>query len=123
MVDYTGKQTMAQRMITSYGRRVTLQAPPTTVANTAQPWRGSSVDGPKKKVVALFLEYETALIDGTDIHRGDQKCLIDEKSLGSNDIRKYDELIEKDGTTWRILHVHTIKPGDTSIYHELQVRR
>lgn len=118
MVDYSGKQTTAQRMIKSYGRRVTLQAP-----STGGDFRSTTSPGKKKTTTALFTEFETKLIDGVDIKIGDKKCLIDERSLGSNGIEDFEILTEKDGTVWKIENINTIQPGDVKIYHEVQVRR
>lgn len=72
-------------------------------------------------VMGLFGRFAEEQIDGTQVRRGDQRLLLAAQGLGAAPTTA-DAII--DGLdTWQVLHVETLRPGEVSLIHRLQVRR
>lgn len=73
-------------------------------------------------VMAVFLDYETKQIDGTNILTGDQYCLVSPleaaipKGISAT-------ITRANGDTFSIKNIENLMPGDVSLLYTIQVRR
>ncbi len=130
MVDYTSLRNLAERLIETNGRTLSLvrrdQGNPVDVA---EPWRASTEAAEiLVSVLGVVIEFEKEDFDGTLVRRGDKRVLVSDKSVtdvssaANLKIEDYDHLL--DGTTrWKIIMAETIEPGPLRIYYDLHVRQ
>ncbi len=130
-LDYTSFRLLAERLIESNGRSLSLvrrdQGNPT---DPAKPWRGSTEAAEVTVVVkGVFIEFEKEDFDGTLVRRGDKRILIADKSVtdeggtSSNlKIEDYDHILDA-GVRWKIMQAELIEPGSTRIMFDIHVRQ
>ena len=117
-MDYAKLAALSTRLIAENGQSVTIVKASRTVANPAEPWRGTEASTTTTAVKAVISGYKESDTDGELVRRGDLKAIID----SGVDVRKQDHLIDADGKQFKILVVKMIRPGPTTIFYELQLR-
>ena len=131
MVDYVSFQNLAERLIETNGRVLSLvRRDQGNLIDPAKPWRGSTEAAEIVVVVkGVFIEFEKEDFDGTLVRRGDKRVLIAAKSVtdeggsASNlKIEDYDHILDAT-TRWKIITVELIEPGPLRIMFDLQVRQ
>lgn len=120
---YTGFINLAQRLITKWGRTVSLQVESVTPISPTEPFEGNTAATVIAGIPAFFSNYKLADVDGTKVQRGDKSCLIAKKDLPSNQPTTKDTILDG-STTWQIIEVNTVQPGPTAdtVLFKLQVR-
>ena len=130
MVDYTSFRLLAERLIETNGRDLSLvrrdQDNPT---DPAKPWRESTeADEITVTVRGVVVEFEKEDFDGTLVRRGDKRILVSDKSVTDTSsaanlkIEDYD-FVQDASVRWKIMTAETIEPGPLRIYYDLQVRQ
>lgn len=129
MVDYARAKALANRLITKNGRTMTfVQILPYT-SDSSKPWRGDSAarttpTSTLEKIVAVVEPNtnirlgETSLID--DLLKNYQMVVMVD---GEDPLDAYHEIIDDDGTRWRIEYFYKLKPGSVLICHILGLKR
>lgn len=119
MVDLTPLIATAQRLITENGRAVTLVQFNTTPSNSDKPWLGpadprSSPDS-TLAVDAVFVNPGETFSLGASfkvsdlMKRSEQIMLVSPGA--SADMSLYNEVIDTDGSKWKIDQIEVLKPG------------
>lgn len=123
MVDYVELAATAQRLINENGRDVTIIRKDRTPADANKPWRGGGTsDTTVGPVKAVIFPFNAADVDGTLVRREDKQAWVAANDTGASPIETFDELIDG-STTFQILSVEVINPGDTLLVYQLQLRR
>jgi hypothetical protein len=122
-LNYVRMQGRAKALIEANGRVVTLKKKARTAGDTNKTWRGpgTTPDVTLGSPKAVLIPYDEDDVDGTLIRRGDERAYIAHSSLNV-DLKDAD-ILEDGDTTWKIEKINIIKPGDTSILYEMQLRR
>lgn len=116
-IDYAELATVAEELIGANGRSVTLRDQTAAPADSDAPWRGPG-DSDPDDVSAIAVVIPTELVDTDDqlVGRGEQTAYVAaSEELG--DLTRFDQLIESDGTTWRIEEAQTLRPGDLRLLY------
>jgi hypothetical protein len=121
-MDYSADIASAYQMITDYGGLVTVYQ------KTVYHYDAVSDDEVSTTSTAsaygVFLDYQTADIDGTEIKRGDMRLLIAGYSLSTELNKTTDYIVDASGTRWRIVNFDKVAPnGSDVILYKLQVRQ
>lgn len=72
-------------------------------------------------VSVLFEEIGAHLIDGSNIQVGDRWALLPAKGLSAQPSTS--GALRVDGMDWQVVRAEPLRPGNTTIYYRLQVRR
>lgn len=106
----------ARELVDEFGRTITLRrVNPGAYSAASDSFSGaSSVD---HTVKAVFTSFKAQEIDGEIIRRDDKRVIL----AGIAPLVG-DQILEET-TTWRVLSVETVKPGDTDILWKVQARR
>jgi hypothetical protein len=129
-LNYTQLRRTAERLIEENGRDIQLirkdQGNP---VDPAMPWRAST-DAAEISitVTGVLIPFEAESGTGTIVRRQEQMALIAAKSVddekpSNTNIEDYDELLDDDGTRYRIEDVDLIKPGSQRILYMLRVKQ
>jgi len=128
MVDYVRSLALAQRLITANGRTVAVQKLSSTPADVNKPWEGTTLPTVATTVSpkAVFVPHTGAgdlgkyLVDEELLKRCDQVVLI--AYDGTNDLGTFTQ-VQDGGSTWKIVWVRELKPGDLTILYAIGVSR
>ena len=115
--DWTKTVALADRMITNFGRTITLAKLATTPATTGEPWQaattppalGALVDQRECKGVATGRLQSL----GEDFLKGLDNVIA---VAGNFDPKGYDVIVDGE-SRWRVVRIETLKPGDVAILH------
>lgn len=128
--DYTGLAAVALELVTDFGREVTLLQLSATAANPAQPWRGQadprSTPAGSKAVSAVFVDPSSLDALGRETTRGDSWVARASQMViiaTSEDLEKYDELVDTDGSRFKVIGVRMLKPGPVNLLAYVGVAR
>lgn len=127
--DYAGKLAVARRLITKFGRSVTLVQLDATPSNAAEPWKGNSdVRGTPiatLTVNGVFVEPESLERLGKQRQSNDFVKSAEQVVIIAHDepLGKFDELIDSDGSRWTVHNIQELGPGDSILLHYLRVQR
>ncbi len=129
--DYTRNIATAQRLITKFGRAVTLVAFDEAPADVSKPWQGAAdarATGTTVALDAAFVQpggdalelgFSTEIVDL--MKRSEQLLIV---SLGATaDLTIYEEVIDTDLSRWKITGIQTLKPGTDVILGFIGVKR
>lgn len=116
-IDYARLAATALRLIERAGQSGQLRRP-TFSGPKHTPVEGDPVFFPAKFVITKFDQDE---IDGTRVLATDKKALVAASGLVQPALS--DELLEADGSKYRIAGVETLKPATTALVYVLTVRR
>lgn len=119
--DYSRSVQTALRMIYKSGRNIEV----TTIGTGGEydPATGTflpSTDD-KYQIKGVFTNFDIKEIDGTNVLHTDQKVLIAAGSLPI--MPKSGDTIKDSGAEYAVVNTNSIKPGDTAILYEVQIRR
>jgi hypothetical protein len=127
MARFTKSIALAQKLIKKNGRNVTITFPSTTLADPAKPWEGVTTSSNTKVVKGVFTNYartdQRNVNDGvpTNVQVGDQKLLVAAGDITPDDI-KTATTVDDRSTTWKVINVEVVDPGDDPILYKLQLR-
>ncbi len=129
-LDYVSFQNLAERLIESNGRTLSLvRRDQGNLIDLAKPWRGSTEAAEITVIVkGVFIKFEKEDFDGSLVRRGDKRILIadksvqDESSASNLDIEDYDHVLDAT-VRWKIITAEPIEPGSLRIMYDLQVRQ
>jgi len=129
--DYTGLVADAQALIFEFGRSVSFIKFDTTPADAAQPWLGAAaprtVPDATLAVNAVFVEPDSTRALGlshTDndmVKRSEQIMILSPGA--SDDLDTYQEVIDSDGTRWKVVGVQVLKPAEVVVLAFVGVMR
>lgn len=119
----------AKKQTQKFGRLFTLVQLDPGPSNAAQPWKGNSdVRGAPiatLQVYGVFVEPESLERLGKQrqandfVKSAEQVIMIaSEESLG-----QFDEMVDADGSLWKIHNEQELAPGDSKVLHYLRVQR
>ena len=127
--NYTRIYNVGLKLVTKFGRQITLQQLDPGPTNAAQPWkgtatpRGSPIDS--LQVMGAFVEPESLERLGKQrqsnefVKSAEQVIIvIYDGSLGN-----FDEVLDADGSQWTIHNIQELGPGDKILLHYLRVQR
>jgi hypothetical protein len=120
-INYSKLATVAKQLITQFGTDWTIRREikgsynPATNTQPAQTTNNYTVK-------AARLEYRKYKIDGEIIQKDDFQLYVEAKDLGIF-IETYDKIVDNEDNIYEIVDVKPIKPGDTVVYYELQLRK
>jgi hypothetical protein len=104
---------VATDLIGEFGRSLTLRAKNTS-GDAWNPVEGAPTD---TSVTGVVVFYGANEIDGTLIQSNDKRCMIDSTVAPTVKMSIIDG-----GTTYKIIDIEEVKPGDTTILYKLQLR-
>lgn len=119
---YTRLAATALRLITKYGRDVTLKfATDTSPPDADQPWEPGAPSYVTKVVKGVIFPIDEKYVDGTTVLATDEQALVAAKNLPAVPDPK---TVLLDGTTpYKTVKVDPIGPGDIALVYTLIVRR
>lgn len=136
MVDYVKLAGIAETLIADNGRDITLVKYNETPTDTDKPWRSSETSrttGVEVTVKGVFVEDRGLRFsklglafkqeeDDPIIVRGGQIFFVSANAAGANNLEEFDQL--QDGSTvWQIVNVALLKPGETRLLYEIEVKQ
>ena len=136
MVDYVALAAVAQTLIETNGRLITLRKANRTADNTSEPWRGTSTapvagqEGDTQTAIGVFVPPRgTGLgrmvqdMTGQLLSAFDQVCLIASDSVPGVDLEPFGTIVDTDSVVWQIKLREQLKPGDVSLIWVLGLKR
>jgi hypothetical protein len=127
--DYSDFVDLADELITDFGRTVTFLRLNPGPADPTKPWNGGTPRTSPLQTTsqrAVFVEPETMERFSRQSKNGDfsamdqhMVCLVP----GPDSFDGYNEILDTDGSRWRIKMVDTLKPGPTIVLSLLRVCR
>ncbi len=129
--DYSGLLAVSTRLITEFGRVITLSGLSAVSADTDKPWEGpASVAGTPLSLSGVFVPPNTvrqfgltALGAGTefrDLITFSEQIII--TMPGETDIRDYTN-VNDGGVVWGIIGIQVLKPGTVTLLAFIGIRR
>lgn len=119
--------------VAAKGRSVTFIKLETTPADSDKPWRGAAdprtTPADSLSTSAVFVPLSSASNLGLStkseelVKRTRQVAIVALGSESTEDLEDYQELIDSDGSRWRITFIETLKPADVRIMHFVGVGR
>jgi hypothetical protein len=127
--DYAPMAATALALVAEFGRSVTLQRLDRTPPDADKPWLGPvnprATPAATLTVAAVFVEPGSTQELGLDTTLVDWAARATRIAVIASpaDLTGYSELVDIDGTTWRIVGVSTLSPGSTRLLHFVGVSR
>lgn len=129
MPNYARLQATATRLINQSGRTVTFVQIQAYTTDANKPWRGDAVDRVTPTVtlskVVTQVEPNTNVYLGETIKVEDLLKNYDKVLLadGVDILDGYHEVIDDDGSRYRIEYIYKLRPGSVTLLHIFGVRR
>lgn len=130
-MDYEALAQQAEALIAEYGREVTIISFNTTPADVSQPWKGAvnprTDPDASVETSACFVNPSSALELGIStedsdlVKRSSQIMMVSPGTTITDDLSKFDEVIDYDDTRWKITAVETLKPAETTLLYFIGV--
>lgn len=126
--DYTSDVDFAMEAIAEFGRAVSFVKQSTDLADVSKPLHGALPPLVVDNVPAVFVEPSSVIrlgaSDNTNqgLWRNSTKIALVAPD-GTNDFATFTGLVDSDGTSWKINHVETLKPGATVLLYYVGVKR
>lgn len=130
MVDYAKLQQTAIRLVEENGREVTFIEHSEVLPDPNKPWEGEAdpraTPNSTSAQFAVFVDPASASRLGLStsqpdlIKRSEQIMIV---APGSEDLLKFQEVLDSDGTYWKILFLETLRPADLTLVSYVGVRR
>ena len=117
--NYAPLQATALRLITNFGKAVTMRRTGQTVPDANKPWEVNT-NNTDYTVQAVRVEYAAREIDGTVVRQGDRKYLVATSGLGITP-QAGDQVIDTDTLT--VVSAEILNPASTALIYTLQVRK
>ena len=118
-MDYSTFARIANRILSDWGVAATLTRKSSGTYDPAT--SVSTVTSATDNVTVAIFPYPAKLIDGTLIHVGDMQVIMGTDGLSA--APEAADNITIGGTVYKIVTVQNIKPANTSVLYELQVRK
>ena len=110
--DYSRMVSTATRLISKYGRSMTLRS----TTETGDPWNPTQTNS-DTAITGTVVDYKSSEIDGDAIQTNDKRILIDSTAVPTLQDKVVDGSVE-----YSIIDIREIKPGSTVVLYDLQVR-
>jgi hypothetical protein len=133
MVDFTAIANLANTILADLpGRSVTVIKLDDSVDDAAKPWRGASdarsTPAASSTQTAVFVPPTGSglgsLVQQEElIKRSEQIMLIAPGAASSDDLSDFDEVIDTDGSRWKITFTEVLAPSDVTLLYAIGVRR
>lgn len=127
--DYSEFVDDADELTAEFGRLVTFVELSSGPTDPLKPWKGATdpraVPVSTLNLFAAFVEPSTLDALGTQatgmdfLKRSTKIAIVSSTAALTN----FDEILESDGSRWKIEGISTLEPGDTKILHYVGVRR
>ncbi len=122
MAVYTRQIETSRRMLSAYGRAVTLYTFADATPDATKPWRTGAPTASTQAGFAAFFDYTVKEIDGELIHVGDKKAYLAASGLTVAPTPKGE--IRYNSEIWKIINVETLAPNASEpILYILQLRQ
>lgn len=128
-LDYTEFAELAEEEIAEAGRFVTLVQLGDTPTDPLKPWLGNTAARatPKRSEAVMAVFVEPSIMDKLGFNsttldfmkRSTQICMI----YFDGPLGDFTELVDTDGSIWRVMGLTTLKPGATTLLHFVGVAR
>lgn len=127
--NYAPKLALAIRLVKFYGRPFTLIQMDSTPSDLAKPWRGTAepraTPTSTLSIYGVFVEPESLERLGmqrssSDFIKSTEQVMI--VAHGSS-LGKFDEVIDENGTEYKISNIQEMQPGGTIILHYIRMQR
>lgn len=117
MTFYTGLQSTAASLLTSYGRSLTFTR---TTPGAYNPATGTTGAGTATEYTGYgaVLEYRNREVDGERILQGDRKIILQNVSTEPN----INDVVPIDSESYTVLGVMSLNPAGTNVIYTLHVR-
>ncbi len=125
--DYSGAQALAQRLITKFGRTITiLKSDNTTEVSAGKPWNGyTEADTELADVPAVFVaDFGQLLVDISDnefaslVARDENALMVAKLDVPSDDLTEKNKVIDG-SVTYQIERVLQFQPGPVVLFYVL----
>ncbi len=117
--NYAPLQATALRLITAFGKAITLRRTGQTVPDANKPWEVSA-GNTDYTVQGMRVEYTAREIDGTVVRQGDRKYLVAASGLAITP-QAGDQVLDTDTLT--VVNAEILSPASTALIYTLQVRK
>lgn len=128
--DYTEVLATAQELTEEFGRAITVQRLGTTPADASKPWRGQAdpaspvaeevvlhgVAVPPDSLIRLGLE-----VQSSELVQRSKLIFISAPDALTTDISDFNHLVDSDGSSYRIVVIHALQPGETKLLYFIGV--
>lgn len=128
-LNYTKLQATAERLIRQSGRVVTFVQIDQFTDDPSKPWRGVTADRESPTVTlekrAVFVEPNTNIFLGETIKVDDLLKNVNKIMVvdGVDNLDGFHEVVEDDGSRWRIEFIYRLRPGELTMVNYVGVRR
>jgi len=131
--DYSGLLAVADTLITDFGRPITLRRNSRTAADPAKPWAepaSADIDTQAISAVGVFLNSKRKAFDAVTAGVGVGLSNVEQKTTRVI-VQALSTLPEEMGRDWKVddgsrtfevLSSKPVKPGDTLLYYDLEVK-
>ncbi|AAT69472.1 gp76 [Alphaproteobacteria phage PhiJL001] len=122
----------AKIQVDAKGRSVTFVQLDTTASDSTKPWRGDTAPrSPAADEEVLSAVFVPATGGGLGLKwvsdqllkRAEQVALVAPGSAFTKQLENFDEILESDGSRWRIEMVEILQPADVRILYAIGVKR
>lgn len=129
MFDYTEFAELGDELVTEFGRSITLiELNTTNNVDASKTWRAPAPrTTPTSSLTThgVFVEPSSAQklglsADATEMLKRCHQIIIISSTL---DLKKYNEIIDTDGSVWRITGIEQLQPGGTTLLYYFGVNR
>lgn len=133
--NYDRTVAMAERLIIKYGRKVSAVKFTKTPDSSSERWKGTadirdSADNVTENFSAVFAQptgedkLGKSTISADLAKRSEQILLVSPgKKTIKSDLAEFNEIIDTDGSKWKIEGVETLKPGNVVLLYYIGVKR
>jgi hypothetical protein len=128
VADFVAAQNVARRLIADNGRSLTFVQLSTTPTNTSQPWDGNaSAQADSVTIDGTFVQPSSSFLLGittaqSDLFQNSSAIIIVPHPPTGENLATFDRVIDG-STTWKIVTVETLQPGDLPILYFVGVAR
>lgn len=133
MVDFVALANTAQRLVQNTpGRNVTFIELDSTAVDVNKPWRGTATPRVTPKAssaqVAVFVPASGSGLGFRSsqdelVKRSEQIMLVAPGAANTDDLQQFDEVIDQDGSRWKIVFADVLSPADVPVLYAVGVRR
>lgn len=120
-LNYPHLALVAQKLIDKNGQPVVFTRLGRDPANVNKPWRGPNT-GENVVVNCIAVIIPNDEVDDKEaMKRGDATAYVAALDFGVNLLEGFDEVVDSDNRTWRVLNVDIIKPGPVRVLYTAQL--
>jgi len=120
--DYPALKSVAEKLIADAGRSVQLEILDDTPSDPNAPWEGNGSTPQTDTVTAVIVPTEHARAEDSVEYKGEQVAYV-AATFALTDLKKYNHLIDSDGSRWVVQNAQPVKPGDTELLYTFELTR